>query len=252
MDTQRKTITRKKDTEEIPAELKYKILKDYSEGVPVSTIAQEANRDSAVISTFISKTLQRMNVIRDTNDLKGNIKYAKNLTVSNASCKFITQPFLDLVEEKAEVYAYYYGQTGDNKFSLDQSGLSIGIIPKLPRTTKDYVYRIRGQYLRDIPQIKKYIRSIQDEKIREYRLEKPQVQMEIVQQIEELKEIAGDDPRARANLLKAIEMLGRTIGAFTDRLETEDVTAKSGLQILMERAKEEISGSPIYEISSVN
>jgi hypothetical protein len=65
--------------------------------------------------------------------------------------------------------------------------------------------------------------------------------MELVGQIEQLKEVVSYEPRQRTNLLKAIELLGRTIGAFVDRLEVEEVDAKSGLQILMERAKKEAS-----------
>ena len=53
-------------------------------------------------------------------------------------------------------------------------------------STKDYVYRIRGQFIRDIAGVKAIIKAEQDRRIAEYNCEKPQVQMEIVRQIEEL------------------------------------------------------------------
>jgi hypothetical protein len=64
--------------------------------------------------------------------------------------------------------------------------------------------------------------------------------MELVNQIEELKELSVNDTKHRVNLLKAIEMLGRTIGSFTDRVEVEETDAKSGLEILMAKVKGEI------------
>ena len=42
-------------------------------------------------------------------------------------------------------------------------------------------------------------------------------------------------------------MLGRSIGAFTDRIETQETDAKSGLEILMERAKSEVGEVTVYE-----
>jgi len=132
---------------------------------------------------------------------------------------------------------------------LQQSGFDIGIPQNLSKVTKDYLFKIRGQFLRDIPYVKQYIKEDQDRKIAEYRVEKPQIQMDLVGQIEELKEVVVDDPRQRPNLLKAIEMLGRTIGAFTDRVEVEETDAKSGLEIILERAKREAAGT--YTIEDV-
>jgi hypothetical protein len=37
-------------------------------------------------------------------------------------------------------------------------------------------------------------------------------------------------------------MLGRTIGAFTDRVEVEETDARSGLSIILEKAKREAKG----------
>jgi len=76
-------------------------------------------------------------------------------------------------------------------------------------------------------------------------VEKPVIQHELIHQVEELKEVVKHEPRQRSNLLKAIEMLGRTIGSFTDRVEVEETDAKSGLDILMDKIKEE-EGVTVY------
>ncbi len=228
---------------------KFQILSDYAKGIPVAEIARELGRSKTETSKFIQGTLKGMNTIRETNNMAlGLCSSELKLQVGANPTKFLTSNFLALVETQAEVYAYYYAQTGDNKFALVQSGLDTGIARNVKKQTKDYVYRIRGQFLRDIPLVSKLIRDDQDRRIREYHIEKPQVQMELVTQIEQLKEIVVDDPRQRSNLLKAIEMLGRSLGAFTDRVEYEESDAKTGLQILMERAKGEVTKEKIvYE-----
>lgn len=244
--TEKKTSTIKR--EGLTDEQKYRVLKDYSQGISVRDIAKSVSRDRRFISNMIQKTLKEMNTIRETNDLVvGTTAGSLKMQLGTSPTKFLTREFLDNVEQGAEVYAYYFGQTSDNKFSLEQAGLDKGIAETLPASTRNYVYKVRGQFIRDIPQVRDAIRAEQDRRIKEYRIEKPQVQMEIVQQIEELKEICIDDPRQRSNLLKSIEMLGRSIGAFTDRIETTETDAKSGLEILMEKAKAEAGEVTVYE-----
>lgn len=235
------TVLVRKAKEPLTDSDRFTILQKYSEGVPVTTIASHFGRDKEEISRFIQLTLSNMTAVRETNML-ANTRCTKDIMrmQGKAPAKFITTAFLSLVEDNAEVYAYYYAQTGDNRFALIQSGLDVGVAQNMKKITKDYIYRIRGQFLRDIPLVRDIIQREQDRRIQEYNVEKPQVQMELVNQIEELKELAADDPKHRTNLLKSIEMLGRTIGAFTDRVEVEETDAKSGLEILMAKVKGEI------------
>ena len=220
---------------------RYTILKQYGDGVPLTEIASGVSRDKSEVSSLIQSHLKAMNTVRETNDMiVGTHTLALNLQMGKTPTKFLTSSFIALLETNAEQYAYFYSQTGDNKFSLQQSGLDVGIAKNLKATTKEYVYRIRGQFIRDLAPVKKIIQLEQDRRISEYRIEKPQIQMELVNQIEELKELSVNDTKHRVNLLKAIEMLGRTIGSFTDRVEVEETDAKSGLEILMAKVKGEI------------
>jgi len=227
--------------EELPDDLKYYIIDQYSQGVSVHAIAKKLGKDKNNISNFIQRKLKEMNAIRETNDLKNGITSRKmKMQLGSAPTKYLNESFFSLLDTQAEVYAYYYSQTGDNRFSLEQAGLTVGIDARCSTKTKDYIFRIRGQYIRDIPEISQLIRKEQDKRIQEYTLEKPQIQMELVKQIEELKDLAAHDVRQRGNLLKAIELLGRTIGSFTDRIEEVQTNAKSGLEILMEKARGEV------------
>ena len=222
---------------------KFQAISLYAQGMPLKEITEAVARDSEeAIKNVIQDTLRSMTAVRETNELiKSTCSSSLKRFQGKTPAKFITDSFLKALDEKAEIYAYYFAQTGDNKFSLIQSGLDIGIAPTLKVQLKDYIYRIRGQYLRDLPPVKKFILEEQNRRISEYHLEKAQIQMELVNQIEELKEATVYDARQRTNLLKSIELLGRTIGAFTDRVEVEEADTKSGLDILLKKARSEIS-----------
>ncbi len=220
---------------------KFRILTQYSQGIPVQTIASSFNRDKADVQNLIDTMAISLSSVKETNDLlKVQCTADFQRIQGTTPTRFLSSDFLHKAVESAEIYAYYYAQTGDNKFSLEQAQLDQGINNRVTKLTKDYILRVRGQYLRDIPQVKRYIKEVQDRRIKEYHLEKPQIQMELVNQIEELKEVCTKDVRQRSNLLKAIEMLGKTIGAFTERIEVEEVDAKSGLQLILEKAKREV------------
>jgi len=179
-----------------------------------------------------------LSLVQETNKLIAGTKGRSFLPLNVPKSKFINEPFLERIEEGAAIYAYYFANSGDNKFALESAGLHLGVPANATKMTKEYVWRVRGQYLREIPEVKRIIQEEHDKKIAEFHIDKPHVQLEL------------------SNLLKAIEMLGRTIGAFTDRVEVEEVDAKSGLQLLMEKARSETkqigTGEPIdtYEFPS--
>jgi len=71
---------------------------------------------------------------------------------------------------------------------------------------------------------------------------KKYVQSELIKQVEQLKEVIASDngsQRARGAMLKAIELLGRSVGAFVDKVQVEQVDPSKALDQLIEMAKEE-------------
>ena len=218
---------------------KFQVLNQYGLGVPISQIAQSVSRDTKQISKFIQNELKAMNTIKETNVMAAGVPSIIKAHLGKAPTKFLTEKFLDKVEDNAEIYAFYFVQTGDNSFSIIQSGLDVGIHKGMAKSTKDYVYRIRGQFIRALPNIASLIKREQEALLEDQDVQKPYIQRELINQIEQLKIIAAEDPRQRVNLLKAIEMLGKTVTAFTDSVKLEEASAKTGLDILMERVKSE-------------
>lgn len=240
---------RRRGISSLTKEERYDILKGYSEGLDVKAMATEYQLCDNKLSAFIQRQLKDMLVVRETNELMQQPAKGKPVgaAIQGSISKCLTPAFLQKVDEEADIYAYYFVQTNDNVFALKTSGLDVGIPKSMKATQKQYVYNIRGQYIRAIPAVRDFIRAEQDKLMLDKNINKVYVQRELVEQIEQLKYLSVEDPRQRSNLLKSIEMLGKTVSAFTERIELGDADAKTGLDILMERIQKEESGEDTIE-----
>ena len=236
---------------------KFKIIAKYSEGIPAAKLSEEYGVSKDSIKSLVSNMSSSLAAVEETNRLIAGTKGRSFLPLNVPKSKFLNQPFLDRIEDGAAIFAYFLAATGDAKFALESAGLHLGVPANATKQSKEYVWKTRAQYLLEIPEVKRIMQEEYDKKIKDFRLDKPDIQIELLQQIQELKNIVPYDPRQRTNLLRAVELLGKTIGAFTDRVEVEEVDAKSGLQLLMERARAETKqigkGEPIevYEHSVI-
>lgn len=223
----------------LSAEEKLKVLEAYASGTDVSQVAKELEVPEKDCHQYIQSTLKNMLIVRETNELIRNQHDSKSKHPDSIN-RLLSSDFLARVEDGMESYAFYFAETSDNQFALAQSGLDKGIPRTLGKDARMNVLKVRGQYLRSIPAVSKYIKERQARRIEELGIDKSFVQRELVEQIEQLKVIAQDDTKQRTNLLKSIELLGRSIGAFQDSLRVEEGNAKTGLDILMEKVKGEI------------
>lgn len=236
-------IRREKEKESTPMmddAVKYDILKMYKTGSPPAAIAEKHGLTAEKVGQWIREELRGLNTMKQSMQLV----YKSNSQPPNLT-ETMNDVFLSLVPDRAEVYAFYFGMTGSNEYALKESGLDEGIPKTKDQRPRKYALMVRGKYLREIPSVRKYIEEIQEKKLQDAGVAKPKVQSEILAQIEEMKELAHDDPRYRGHLLKAIELLGKTIGAFQDNVKIEDASTKSGLELLMEKAKGEVD---TYEV----
>lgn len=219
---------------------RYDILRRYRLGETLVSIANLKNLSLATIKIFVSTEISGLSTIQEinklTNEAKGLITTVRNPTA------LMNDKFLENVDDGKEVYAFYYAMTGSNEHALEQAGLDKWIPTGVGAKTKRYTLSVRGKFIRDLPGIQEYINEIRDKRLRDMDLGRPYIQSELVEQIEQLKEISGDDPKYRSNLLKAIELLGRTMEAFSDTIRIEDADPRTGLEILMAKAKAEVSG----------
>lgn len=229
---------------------RYDILRRYKLGETAATISADMGLNPDSTKEFIANEIKGLSTIQETNKL---ISCAEGLPVTPINpTTLMNDKFLEDVDDKKEVYAYYYAMTGSNTHALKESGLDKYLPRGIAAKTKGYTLGIRGKYLRDLPGMQKYINDIRDMRVRDLDLSKSFIQSELVEQLEQLKELASDDPKYRSYLLKTIELLGKTMAAFSDTLIVEEATPKTGLEILMARAKAEAAGDTTitYEMES--
>ena len=88
--------------------------------------------------------------------------------------------------------------------------------------------------------VSKYITELREKKIENVIVSKGLVQSELVDQVTQLKEITSNDGttiQQRSQLLKAIELLGKSVGAFSENIKVETVDPGQALDKLIDMAK---------------
>jgi hypothetical protein len=169
--------------------------------------------------------------------------------VSDSLKELLSTPDSPTLTEAEIVYSWIYVNSGSNGIALKESGLR----EVLKKTQQTEVYlNLIGIYLREKQNIAQYICELQKEFVKTTDVSKKYVQSELIRQVEQLKEICASDSaqRNRSNMLKAIELLGRSVGSFTDKVQVEQVDHKGALDILVEKAQEEVrAGSYTVEDS---
>lgn len=202
----------------------------------MQTIADSYHVSYKSLESFISKEYTEFLVSKESHALYN----AKNQFDNLRRPKDINEEFMELVENGAALaYAQYYAMTNDNHISLKESGLLVGIAKQRGKDTKvtKGAEKLRGLYLRSIPQVSSEIKKVRADLLADSPISKVMIQSELITQLEELKEIVADDPRQRSNLIKVVELTGRSIGAFSDRIEVSEITPDKALDTLIEMAK---------------
>lgn len=238
------------------------IVKDYADGeLSVSEIAQKHHTTSNNVGLIASRFWKSLTNMRESRLLEESTKDgqagfdAKHALKELHGSTQINQEFLDLLSDPSAnllsdpeaVYAWTYVHSGDLRLSLKTSGLDIGLArekKKDSRFSYDHACMLRGQYLNCKANIAGYIKELRETRLIDADVGKARIQSELIEQIEQLK--STGDTRNRASILRAIELLGKTVGAFVDRVEVKEVNASDALDRLIEMAQEaEVNPVPI-------
>jgi hypothetical protein len=137
------------------------------------------------------------------------------------------------------VYAWTFDRTNNNSLALQESGLDECLKGSLTASKI-----LLGMYIREKPNVAQFLKQIKEFKKEALLVDKQSIQLELIEQIEQLKEIIASDGgsgNSRVQLLKAVEMLGKSIGAFTENVNVTEIRADAALDRLIELAKAEYS-----------
>ena len=168
---------------------------------------------------------------------------SKKLPASNS--KSITEEFTKLLSDESDemlneaehIYVQEWVTYGNNGKALTTAKLDIGLDAVGVKSNK-MLKVARGQYLRRRPKIKLAIEKEEQLMLGEMAETKDFLQKSLIQSIRSLQEDADENGSNRNNLLKSLDLLGKTIpGAFTDTVRTEEVSPKDTLLLLAKKVK---------------
>lgn len=241
-----------------------KVVDDYAKGtLSVAEIAKKHSTTEdnvALVTKRFWKSLTNMRESRaliaaDTLDARSALAEIEHTELINDKLlDKLSPPSASLLTDEESQYAWIYVHTGDVKEALRGSKLDIGLYKergKDSRFSYDRALVLRGMYLNGKPNISQYIKELRETRLQDANVGKSRIQSELIEQLDRLK--ARTDGKYEAQITRTIELLGKTVGAFTERIEVQEVTPENALDRLIEMAKDaevtEISEDNVKEIT---
>jgi len=222
---------------ELSDEKKFLVLSLYAKGAHYREIGKAVGISGDVVSSAVSILIKELTIVQESNKLSGP---GLTLPTPTKNSTEITKEFIEDVKDNGMTYASFMGITNDSKYSLRAAGLD-----KMPKgiqaSTRQFIIRMRSQYLRSIPEIRAEIEVVRREELKNAGISKPYVVTEIISLLEQEKIRSSDEPSARKNCIALIKMLGDTQGSFTTNIKIEEVDSSKSLELLIEMAQEEVT-----------
>ena len=266
-----KTIRRPKPKAEgtLTSQEHLSIVADYTKGeLTVNEIAKKYSTTSDNVGLIVNRHWKALCNMRESRALVSADPSLVNSKRNGASsahvvlrelekAKTFNQEFLDrlsepdaaLLTDEEAMYAWILVHSGDTDDALITSGLDVGLYKdstKDHRFSYDKAIKIRKIYMDNKPNVVAYIKELREKRLIDADVGKARVQSELLEQLHQMKH-SGDTHRFRTQMLKTIELLGKTVGAFTERVEITEVDPANSLDALIEMAQEatvrEIEGS---------
>jgi hypothetical protein len=139
------------------------------------------------------------------------------------------------------MYCVLYVNTGSNQIALKESQLD-----KCLTEPTDIRKQYLGMHLRNKPNIKKYIQLLQEEQLEELSVSKNQLQADYAILIRQLKERVALEGKSTdiQNMLTAMRDLGKTMGAFVEKVQVTEISAADALDTLLDMAEANVRELP--------
>lgn len=221
----------------------YNLLDDYLKGAPIKELEKKYNYSGNKIREMIENHHQQLVNARSANALAITTREGYNPVLEKLKkIEVLNQDFFDklstedsptLSEEEA-LFAWIYVHRGDSREAVEMSTLDAGLFKDQPVTYKRGIFS-RAVYLQHKPNVASYIKELRNNKYRQDDVNKTYVQELLLEEIQQIKE--KGDKKDSKTLSRLIELLGKTIGAFTERVEVMEVDPSKSLDLLIDMAK---------------
>lgn len=228
------------------------VVRLYAEGkMPISEIALVTGASEENVSSIVNRHWKQLTNMREARALMGGAKHghldaARSLKelrttelINDDFLRMLSEDNVALLSEPESIYAWTYCHTGNALEAMKVSGLDVGFHKDKARETRlsyDRAVLLRSAYLNDKPNVAAYIKEIREQRLQDLNINKGTIQSELLDQLAFMKN--QGDPRQRRDILRTIELLGKTIGAFTENIQISEVSPSNALDHLIDMAKE--------------
>lgn len=214
-------------------------------------IAEKHCINEGALEDFIRTIYRKFLNARETKTLittQGTTKnYTAEIIKNHVSAEVVNEPFLkklsldeDVMTNAEILFAEFYLEYGDAPKAIEKAKLNVGLKKKggkgevLPEYLEALI--IRSFYLKRKPNIQLYIADKKKNNIAQLKDGKEYLQSSLIGLIDRLD--ANEDLRHLPSMLKAIELTGRTMGAFDDKLTIGDANGDDVLDAILHKAKQ--------------
>lgn len=242
--------TRNKDlTKSTSVTKKLKAILLYTGGKTYKEISDELGWTEVSIKREIAHHFESLKIMISTEnlvlsqaiDLKGTSGSIQSKALFTSQKKLdedINEKFLaklsgekDSVLTQEEIFfCYLLVHEGDELKALHDSGLADGLVKR--RSSYKRAAKLRILMLKGKKNLIRYISNLQISYAKEMNLNKESIQSEIVSQLRQLKE--QNNPKNAPTIAKLTEQLGRTVGAFSDKIVIEEVNFDQAMDKMLE------------------
>ena len=236
------------------------IVSDYIEGtLSVSEIAAHHQTTEKNVGLIANRTWKEFTNMRESRLLAQVPQDAeahydvRHALASLQGTDEINQEFLDLLSDNGShllsdaeaTYCWVMVHTGDTQEAIKTSGLDKGLFRAKPdadgtlrdkRFNYDRALNLRSLYLNSKPNVVAYIKELRETRLIDADVGKARIQTELIDQITQMK-ASGQANKNRMAMLRSIELLGKTVGAFVERVEITEIDPNRALDELIEMAK---------------
>lgn len=258
-----KTIT-KKAPRNLSASEKWNILQDYL-GLKLSNkeIREKHNLSEKHLEDFIRSLYRRFQNARETKTLiatqQQDASTSELILKQHVDSTQINKAFLDRVSQPTEplsdheiLFSEFLLEYGDDAKAIEKSKLNVGLkkINGKGHINPEYhdALIMRAFYLKRKANVSRYITEQKKKNLKVLDQGKEYLQSSLIELIDQLRN--NNDSRQLPSMLKAIELAGRSIGAFDDKLSIESTSGDDVLDRILKKAKEAKVGKPMLAYTS--
>jgi predicted DNA-binding protein YlxM (UPF0122 family) len=253
-----KTRKKQKGTVRLSDQDRFNVVQRYMTSADSAReIAKDFNTTEKNVELIIQRHWKSLTNVRETKlmsqnqgsqlDHKDSCYYAlksigKVPQINEDFLQLLSGPEEHLLTDHELQYCYNLVATGDSLKALESAGLNKGLLTAgSDKTRNQYklACQLRGHYLRQKKNVAQYLTKLKEEQYIPEAIDKQFVQRELLEVLHHQKE--GGEPAEKK--LRTIELLGKSVGAFSDVIKVEEIDPAKALDYIDSLAQADASAS---------